>query len=86
MKVYKVDLIGGKRVTVKGKRLNLAVITGGAPGEKLSSKGTIKRKIGEVMVVWKNEGSSSPKFPNRPMLGVWDTEKIRGIPNEMFPW
>lgn len=46
--------------------------------ENLSSKGTVKRKIVEIMVVYINEGSSSPKAFNWPMLGffrLWEGQR-----------
>lgn len=37
------------------------------------------------MVVHRKEGCTSPKVPDYPMLGFWDSEKIRGIPDKIFP-
>lgn len=37
------------------------------------------------MIVYKNEGGLSSNILDRPMLGFWDTEKVGGISNELFP-
>lgn len=51
MKVPECDPNGEKGETSKGKCSYISTITGGAPRAKLSSKGTIKIKIANIMVV-----------------------------------
>lgn len=59
-------------------RLYITTITGGAPWAKLPSKGTVKRKTIDMMVVYKKDVGSSSKISNWPMLGFWDSEKVGG--------
>lgn len=37
------------------------------------------------MIVYCKESNMLAKFPDRPMLGFLDSEKIGGIPNKLFP-
>lgn len=60
-------------------------ITGETPKKNLSSIGTMKRKIMEMIFVHKKVGSTSMKTPYRPMFGFYDSMKVGGIPNEIFP-
>lgn len=48
----------------KGNHLYITFITIGAPLEKLHSKGKMKRKISEMMTVYRKEASMSTKAPN----------------------
>lgn len=76
---------GESKETGKGKRPYISSITGGVIRLTLPFKGTMKRKIAEMMVVYHKEGNTSTKIPDRPMLGFWDLENFGGIPNESFP-
>lgn len=53
--------------------------------EEASSKETMKRKIAELMDVNKKCRNVSSKGPIRPILNFRDSEKIMGIPNDIFP-
>lgn len=59
-------------------------ITEGAPRENLSSKGSMKLKIFEMIAVHKKDGSTLVKILYRPMLGFGDSKKVGGILNEYF--
>lgn len=45
----------------------------------------MKRKIVELVAIRKKERNTSTKNPKRPILSFWNNEKVRGIPNEIFP-
>lgn len=45
----------------------------------------IKRKIAEMMVIYKSSDNSSSKILDWPMLGFQDSEKFKGISNELLP-
>lgn len=62
----------------KGKQQHIAYIIEGAPKVNILSKGTMKRKIAELMVVHKKERITSTKAPDRSMLKFWDVEEIWG--------
>lgn len=49
------------------------------------SKVAIKRQITEMMVVDKEKWESSTIKSERPILGFLDSEKVRGILNDVFP-
>lgn len=66
----------------KGKRPHISSITRGTPQENIPSKGTVKRIIFDMMTVYNKDASMSTKVPNQPMLGFWDSEKVRGIPTK----
>lgn len=72
-----------KRIARENASTSLLLLKG-AQRDNLSSKGTMKRNIVEMMVVHTNNGSMSTKTPYRPMLGFQDSEKVEGIPNEIF--
>lgn len=80
-KFYEVGPSGDKGDTFQGKCMYIAVITGKAPWANLSSKWMVKRKIVEMTVVYKKEGSSSSKFSDQPMLGFRESKKVWGITN-----
>lgn len=64
----------------------IVAITRGAPRENLLSNRIMKRKIAEMMVIYKKDARTSAKILDRPMSGFLDSEKVEGIPNEDFPW
>lgn len=70
-----------------GKHMYIAAITNRAPHTNPPSKGMIKIKIAErmVMVIYKGGGNSLPSTSNRPMPGFLKTKKVGEIPNELFP-
>lgn len=74
-----VGLSVDKRHTLKGKHSYITAITYREPRKNLPSKGTFKIKITQMMDFYKNDISSSPKASDRPMLGFWDSEKVRDI-------
>lgn len=45
----------------------------------------MKRKIAKMFVIHKKNGSTSVKIFVWPMLGFRGSEKVGGIPNEIFP-
>ena len=45
----------------------------------------MKRNIIEMLDVHKKDGSTSMKTPDRPMPGVWDSEKVGGTPHKISP-
>lgn len=49
------------------------------------SKGTMKRKIIELMVENKKEGETSTRGPKIHILKFCNSEKVEGILNEIFP-
>lgn len=59
-------------------------ITGVARQKNSLSKGKIKRNIVELMVVNKKGGRTSNKSLDRPTLGLWDNEKVRGVSYDIF--
>lgn len=69
----------------KGKHQYIAIITGSTLQVNASSKGTMERKITKLMGINKKGKSISIKSPKRPKLGFWDSEKVEGILNDMFP-
>lgn len=70
----------------KGNHMYTIVITSGSPWAKLPSKGMVKRIFFEMMVVYRNEGISSTRIPNQLALRFRDSEEVKGISNELFPW
>lgn len=69
----------------KRKHQYIASIPGGIPRLRNISKGTMMGKIAELMAINKNEGGTSIGVPGRSILGFWDNEKVREIPNKIFP-
>lgn len=84
-KVSEVVTSREKREISKGISSYTATIFDGAPQGNLPSKGTIKRKMSEMMTVYKIKGSSLSKISDRPMLGFRDSKKVGGISNEFIP-
>lgn len=84
MKASEVTPSGKIRETDKGKCLYIIAITSGVSLTNIPSKCTIKRKFSKMMVVYRNEGSSSSKVPDRFMLEFRDSKKDEGIYNELF--
>lgn len=68
----------------KGKCKYIAYITSGTMGKRNSSKGTMKRKISQLMAINKTDVNTSTKRSERPILGLLDDKKIEGIPKEIF--
>lgn len=60
----------------KGKWSYISTITSGAPRSNLPSKGTMKRKIVEMLIVHKKYDGTSIKTHDRSMLELWDFEKV----------
>lgn len=79
MKASEAGLIGERRENDKGTYLYIPSITSSAPRENLPSNVMVKRKFSKMMGVYRNDGSLSSKVPGKPMLGFWDSEKVRGI-------
>lgn len=69
----------------KGKCQDIVTITRVTTQENIPSKGTIKRKTAEMMDVHKKEGCTLAKNPNKLMFSFWDSEKVGGTPNDIFP-
>lgn len=65
-KTADVGTSGESNEASKVKRLYIAVKTRGAPRATLPSKGTIKRKISEMMAAYVKEASTSTKVPGGP--------------------
>lgn len=84
-KTAKVGTNGKSKETNKDKRPYIATIIGGGPRANLPSKGTMKRKITEMLFVHKKDGSTLVKTHDKVMLGFWNSKKVGGIPNEIFP-
>lgn len=57
-KIAKVWTSGEDKEANKGKPSYIATITRGAPREKLSSKGTMKKNIVEMLAFYKKDGST----------------------------
>lgn len=57
----------------------------GSPLSNTISKGTIKRRIGELMTINKKEDVSYEGKLKRRILRFKDSEKVGGIPNDIFP-
>lgn len=68
------------------KRLSIVAITREAPRVNLFSKGTMKRKINEILAIHKKKESNSAKIPDCHMLRFGDSEKLGGVLNEIFPF
>lgn len=68
----------------KGKHTYIADITGGEPQENVPSKGTMKRKIAEMLAIYHKEGNTSTKIIDR-LMGFKDSKNAGGIPKEKFP-
>lgn len=72
----------------KVKRQYIASIVGGLPGPKnLSqnlSKGTIKRRIVELIIVSKEWETTFEGKLERPILEFRNSRKVDGIPNKIF--
>lgn len=62
----------------KGKHQYISANTREAPRANISSKGIMKRNIVEILTVHKKDGNIWTKTHDRPMLGVWDCEKVGG--------
>lgn len=60
-------------------------ITGGTPRSNPYSKGTVKSKIVDLKAVYKGGGNSLLSTSNRAMMGLQDSEKVKGVCNELFP-
>ena len=69
----------------KGKHPYIVAIIGGAPRANLTSKGIMKRKVIEMMVVYHKKSNTPAKVHDCSMLTFWDPEKTIGIPNENPP-
>lgn len=70
--------IRGDKGASNGKRQHIAAIAEGVPRENISSKGTMKRKIAELMAIYNKNRNTSAKTLNRPLLGLWNRDKVRG--------
>lgn len=75
----------GRKEEHKGKNSYISSMTRGSPRSSMPSRGTIKRKIVELLSVNKKEGITSIVNPERLVLKFRDTEKVWGISNEIFP-
>lgn len=65
----------GSKEASKAKHPYITTITKGAPLSNLQCKGTMKRRIAEIIVVYRKEESISVKVPDRPMSGFRDSKR-----------
>lgn len=63
----------------------ISIITDNVPQVNLPSRGIVKRKIVKMMIVDKNKGGLSSKILDWLIMGFRDSEKVRGVSNELFP-
>lgn len=69
----------------KEKHQHIATITGGATIEKCSIQRDNEEEDHKVYGLQQKGGSTSTKAPERLMLNIQDSEKIKVIPNEKVP-
>lgn len=94
-RVYAVSI--GKETTIKekekeeeeeehkGKLQHIVTIMRGAPHKNAHPKGTMERKIAELMVINKKGGTTSTNGSERSIISFSDSEKVKEILNDIFP-